>query len=61
MVFYSIGSGIGAISATTIYSVFGWLGVALLGASFSAAGLVFWWLTARSSPLCDAQGDRSIP
>jgi predicted MFS family arabinose efflux permease len=45
MVFYSIGSGIGAISATTIYASLGWLGVATLGAAFSAAGLVFWWLT----------------
>jgi predicted MFS family arabinose efflux permease len=45
MVFYSIGSGIGAISATTIYALFGWPGVAILGATFSAAGLVFWWLT----------------
>jgi len=45
MVFYSVGSGIGAISATTIYAFLGWSGVAILGASFSAAGLVFWWLT----------------
>ncbi|GFE88601.1 MFS transporter [Steroidobacter agaridevorans] len=48
MVFYSIGSGIGAISATTIYAFHGWPGVAMLGASFSAAGLVFWWLTRTS-------------
>lgn len=45
MVFYSIGSGIGAISATTIYAYMGWSGVAALGAAFSAAGLVFWWVT----------------
>ncbi|HEY5756768.1 MAG TPA: MFS transporter [Steroidobacter sp.] len=45
MVFYSIGSGIGAISATTIYAFLGWPGVATLGATFSAAGLAFWWLT----------------
>ncbi len=47
MVFYSLGSGIGAISATTIYALVGWFGVAMLGAAFSAAGLVFWWLTRR--------------
>ncbi|WP_198683289.1 MFS transporter [Peristeroidobacter agariperforans] len=65
MVFYSIGSGIGAISATTIYAFLGWLGVAILGAAFSAAGLVFWWLTrhigqrgAVSSPCTD--GARSL-
>jgi predicted MFS family arabinose efflux permease len=45
MVFYSIGSGIGAISATTIHTLLGWSGVAILGAAFSAAGLVFWWLS----------------
>jgi hypothetical protein len=48
MVFYSIGSGIGAISATNIYAVFGWPGVAILGASFSASGLLFWALTRRA-------------
>jgi predicted MFS family arabinose efflux permease len=45
MVFYSIGSGIGAISATTIYALLGWLGVSFLGATFSTVGLLFWWLT----------------
>lgn len=49
MVFYSIGSGIGAISATTIYAFLGWPGVAILGAAFSAAGLVFWWLTRHTA------------
>jgi predicted MFS family arabinose efflux permease len=45
MVFYSIGSGIGAISATTTYASHGWPGVTILGATFSAVGLVLWWLT----------------
>lgn len=48
MVFYSIGSGLGAISSTTIYASFGWTGVSLLGAAFSAAGMVFWWGTSQS-------------
>jgi predicted MFS family arabinose efflux permease len=48
MVFYSVGSGIGAISSTSIYAVFGWIGVAILGAIFSAAGLLFWALTRRA-------------
>ena len=47
MVFYSIGSGIGAISATTIYAFVGWFGVSILGAAFSATGLLFWSLTRR--------------
>lgn len=50
MVFYSIGSGIGAISATTAYASFGWPGVTILGATFSAAGLVLWWLTRHIGP-----------
>lgn len=50
MVFYSIGSGIGAISSTSIYAYFGWPGVASLGAAFSSAGLVFWWLTRHIGP-----------
>lgn len=45
MLFYSVGSGIGAISATTLYALFGWRGVTTLGAIFSAAGLALWWLT----------------
>jgi predicted MFS family arabinose efflux permease len=42
MVFYSIGSGLGAIASTTIYALAGWPGVSLLGAGFSAAALVIW-------------------
>ncbi|GAA1685068.1 MFS transporter [Fodinicola feengrottensis] len=42
MVFYSIGSGLGAIASTTVYSLAGWGGVCILGAAFSAAALVVW-------------------
>ncbi len=42
MVFYSIGSAIGAIAATATYSRFGWMGTSLLGATFSAIALVLW-------------------
>lgn len=45
MIFYSIGSGIGAISATMMYGSLGWLGVSIFGASVSAAGWMFWRLT----------------
>ncbi|QNE18850.1 MFS transporter [Kribbella qitaiheensis] len=40
MVFYSIGSGLGAIASTALYDAFGWLAVCLLGATFSLAALV---------------------
>ncbi|GLS42804.1 MFS transporter [Methylobacterium brachythecii] len=42
MVFYSIGSALGAIAATTAYAETGWLGVSALGAAFSAAALLVW-------------------
>lgn len=47
MVFYSIGSALGATSATLAFGHTGWLGVSLLGASFSAAALVVWASTLR--------------
>ncbi|MBJ6760676.1 MFS transporter [Myxococcaceae bacterium JPH2] len=45
MVFYSVGSGAGALASTLVYARWGWTGVCVLGASFSAAALVFWALT----------------
>jgi predicted MFS family arabinose efflux permease len=41
MVFYSIGSAGGAIGSTTVYAHAGWLGVCVLGATISAAALLF--------------------
>lgn len=45
MLFYSIGSGIGSIAATTTYAHAGWTGVCILGAAISAMGLIFWAIT----------------
>lgn len=42
MLFYSVGSGIGAIASTSIYAVTGWGGVCLLGFCVSLAALIFW-------------------
>jgi Arabinose efflux permease len=42
MTFYSVGSAIGAIAATTTYAHFGWLGVSALGAAFSATAVAAW-------------------
>lgn len=42
MIFYSTGSGLGAIGSTTVYAVAGWTGVCLLGAAFSVAALAVW-------------------
>ncbi|WP_436488362.1 MFS transporter [Chitinophaga sp. ARDCPP14] len=45
MLFYSIGSGVGSIAATTIYAFAGWIAVCILGAAISATGLLFWAFT----------------
>jgi predicted MFS family arabinose efflux permease len=42
MLFYSTGSALGAIASTAVYAGFGWGGVSLLGASFSAMAVLVW-------------------
>ncbi|AFK62300.1 Major Facilitator Superfamily protein [Advenella kashmirensis WT001] len=50
MLFYSVGSGLGAIAATAVYAEFGWQGVCWLGAGMSGVALAFWALTLRYMP-----------
>lgn len=45
MIFYSLGSAIGAIASTTVYGMAGWWAVCVLGAAVSTLALVFWALT----------------
>ena len=45
MLFYAVGSGLGAIGTTVTWAHFGWQGVCLLGAMVSLLALVFWWVT----------------
>lgn len=47
MLFYAVGSGLGAIGATVAYARTGWQGVCLLGAAISLVALLFWWATRR--------------
>lgn len=49
MLFYAVGSGLGAISTTVTYAYAGWLGVCRLGASVSCLALLFWWITRKVS------------
>ncbi|QCO06065.1 MFS transporter [Azospirillum argentinense] len=42
MVFYSVGSAMGASAATMAYAHAGWHGVSMLGAAFSAAAMLTW-------------------
>ncbi|URO01395.1 MFS transporter [Leclercia adecarboxylata] len=45
MLFYALGSGLGAIGTTVTYAHLGWQGVCLLGAGVSLLALLFWWMT----------------
>ena len=45
MLFYAVGSGAGAIAATSVYALAGWQAVCALGAGVSLLALVFWRLT----------------
>jgi predicted MFS family arabinose efflux permease len=42
MTFYSVGTGSGAIAATSLYSLAGWGAVSVLGAGLSALALLVW-------------------
>lgn len=48
MIFYSIGSAIGSMSSTMMYSYAGWRGVCYLGAGVSLLALVFWLITLKN-------------
>ncbi|KRB64171.1 MFS transporter [Noviherbaspirillum sp. Root189] len=47
MLFYAVGSGLGALATTAVYAAAGWLGVCLLGAGVSLLALAFWAATLR--------------
>ncbi|MBN3002531.1 MFS transporter [Chromobacterium alkanivorans] len=50
MLFYALGSGLGAIGATTAYAHAGWQAVCGLGAAVSLLALLFWRATRRLTP-----------
>lgn len=47
MIFYSIGSAIGSMASTMMYSYAGWSGVCYLGAGVSIIALLFWLVTLK--------------
>lgn len=59
MVFYSVGSGLGAIGSTMAYAAAGWIGVCVLGAAISASALLFWIITVSKTP--EPVGVCSVP
>ncbi len=48
MIFYSLGSALGATATTAIYSTSGWAGSVMLGAGFALCGLLTWALSRRA-------------
>ncbi|MEV0589282.1 MFS transporter [Nonomuraea sp. NPDC050310] len=42
MVFYSLGSALGAVATTSVFAAHGWTGSSLLGAGFAACALLVW-------------------
>jgi predicted MFS family arabinose efflux permease len=49
MCFYSAGSALGAVAATQVYALWGWVAVSVLGGLISATAVALWLLTARTS------------
>lgn len=47
MLFYSVGSALGAVTTTAVYSVAGWAGSSVLGAAFAIGALVIWATSRR--------------
>lgn len=50
MLFYAVGSGLGAIGTTVTFAHAGWSGVCRLGAIVSLLSLFFWAVTRRGMP-----------
>lgn len=49
MLFYAVGSGLGAMASTQAHAYAGWTGVCLLGAGISLTALLFWTATRKLS------------
>ncbi|ASV39483.1 MFS transporter [Pseudomonas sp. NS1(2017)] len=51
MLFYSVGSALGSISATALYARAGWIGVCGLGATINLLALIYWLATLPPKPV----------
>lgn len=60
MLFYAVGSGLGAISTTATYAYAGWLGVCALGAGVGFLALLFWKMTRHIVPQITHEKDNNI-
>lgn len=50
MIFYSLGSALGAATTTAVFAAHGWTGASLLGAGFAACALAVWAVDRRLVP-----------
>jgi predicted MFS family arabinose efflux permease len=63
MVFYSLGSALGAAATTSVFASHGWAGSSLLGAGFATCALTVWatgsrWRSKTSEVRCEAADAR---
>ncbi|MEU5288219.1 MFS transporter [Streptomyces sp. CA-278952] len=60
MVFYSLGSALGAAATTATFTAYGWTGSSLLGSGFAACALVV-WLVVKAGSRSDTAGAVPVP
>lgn len=60
MVFYSLGSALGAAATTAVFTAYGWAGSSLLGAAFAVCALAV-WATDRRMPRDNSRLPRCRP
>ena len=60
MIFYSVGSALGAIASTVAYARAGWYAVCLLGAAFSAVAVCLWAATRRAPGMAECRPDERL-
>ncbi|MFI7238830.1 MFS transporter [Streptomyces cyaneofuscatus] len=61
MVFYSLGSALGAATTTAVFTAYGWAGSSLLGAGFAACALAVWLVGRQEAPHGRAPGTARPP
>ncbi|WP_040406226.1 MFS transporter [Amycolatopsis nigrescens] len=59
MVFYSLGSALGATATTALFDAAGWTGPSILGAALALCALATWALTARTTSRRRQQAHRT--
>ena len=60
MIFYSVGSALGAIASTVAYARAGWYAMCLLGAAFSAVAVCLWAATRRAPGMAECRPDERL-